>query len=738
MDSDPPPPRTSADRLPGTEVDARAELAWALTLLAAARRLPVDPVLLRETLAQSEAQRPLLERLTEPALPLGLRVTRLDLGLEMVERAARELPLVTATPTGRLVAVVGARGGRLRVAMADGSEVWLTPAALALRLGVTPHANVAMASAELAFPLTGTHGAAASGEDDDHGPGHGARGHDAFGRVWALARLDRDDIGTILVHAVFIGLTSLAVPVAVQALVNTVVFGALVQPLVVLSLAVLLVLSLSGVLRALQAWVIERLQERIFVRAALEVAHRLPRIRVEAFDAVHAPEKVNRFFDALTAQKAAAALLTDGTALVLQAGLGMLLLGFYHPFLLAFDVFLTLSVLAIVLGLGRSAVRTSLAESRAKYAVAGWLQDVARGPTAFRHHPAAALERADDLARGYLLARRAHFRVLFRQIVASFALQAIASALLLAVGGWLVLEGQLTVGQLVAAEIVVSSVLAGVAKLGKQLEATYDLATALEKLGTLTDLPLEAQGGVRALPEGRPARLDLVDVSFHHRGGRPVHERVALTVEAGARVAILGPTGSGKTSLADLVFRLREPSHGSILLDGIDVREVDPEHYRRHVAFVRDPEIVDGTVYDNVALGRPGVSPDDVQRALAMMGLGEVVARLPRGVRTRLLPGGRPLSLGETNRLAIARAVAGKPRLLVIDGLLDGLDPATLGELETCLGHLDGRTTLVVLTGDPRVAAWCERTHRLEPRRPTRPSSPPERAPALAPAGGVS
>lgn len=726
-------PGDSAEGSPATGFDARAELAWALNLLAAARRLPVDPVLLRQTLAQSEDDRSLLDRLREPALPLGLRVTRVDVSVEMLGASAPELPFIAETAAGRLIAVVGARGGRLRVVTADGSEAWMTPSLLAVQLGVSTRANVAMASAELAFPLTATHGAAASGEDD----GHGHEKHDPIGRVLSLAKLERDDVGTILVYAVFIGLTSLAVPVAVQALVNTVVFGALIQPLVVLSLAVLFVLSMSGVLRALQAWVIERLQERIFVRSALEVAHRLPRIRVEAFDAVHAPEKVNRFFDALTAQKAAAALLTDGTALVLQAGLGMLLLGFYHPFLLAFDVFLTLSVILIVAGLGRSAVRTSLDESRAKYAVAGWLQDVARGPTAFRHHPAAALERADDLSRGYLLARRSHFRVLFRQIVASLALQAIASALLLAVGGWLVLDGQLTVGQLVAAEIVVSSVLAGVAKLGKQLESYYDLATALEKLGTLTDLPLEAQGGVRALPSGSPARLDLVSVSFAHRGGRPVHERIEISVEAGARVAIHGPTGAGKTSLADLIFRLRQPTHGSILVDGIDVREVDPEHYRRHVALVRDPEIVDGTVYDNVALGRPTVSPDDVQRALAMTGLADVVARLPRGVRTRLLPSGKPLSVGESQRVALARAIAGKPRLLVVDGLLDGLDPDTLSELETCLGHLDGRTTLVVLTSDSRVAAWCDRIHVLEGRRASR--LPPLRtsAPELATRGGT-
>jgi putative ABC transport system ATP-binding protein len=693
----------------------------------------VDPELMRSVSSQEvelSADSTLFDVITSRASLLGIRMTRLPVTpFEVVTMPMHQLPLVVERADGGLGVVNATRAFRARVRWED-NEAWLGPKALATWLGASnDRERVIAMDAELALPLTGgpaSHDRAGA-HDDGHGGGHG-HGHGGIERLFSVMQLERGDLFSVFIYAVFIGLSTLIVPIAVQAVVNTVAFATLVQPLIVLTLLVLGFLAFNGLLRALQAVVVERLQQRFFVRAAMEFAHRIPRIEVDAFDRVHAPEKVNRFFDVMTVQKAAASLLLDGLLLTLQALVGMILLGFYHPFLLAFDFVLLLAIVGIVFGLGRKAVATSLDESAAKYDLVAWLQDMARSPVAFRMNQDAALERTDDFARRYLLARRRHFAILFRQIVGSVALQAVASAVLLAIGGLLVLDGQLTIGQLVAAELVVTSIVAGVAKLGKHLESYYDLRTGLEKIGSVTDLALERNDAMRTLPTAGPAKLELSSIRFAHRDRPPVHDGLSIHVNPGEKLAVLGLHGAGKSTIADLAFGLRSVSRGAILLDGVDLREIGLSELRRHVALVRDIEIFDGSVFDNVALWRRDVTPQAVNEALAAVGLGEAVARLKNGVKSHLLTGGNPLSLGQAQRLMLARALAGRPRLLVIDGLLDGLDEASLLELEQCLISVcRGKTTLLVLTSLESVAAWCDRSVVLS-RRATMPppSLPPK------------
>jgi putative ABC transport system ATP-binding protein len=279
-----------------------------------------------------------------------------------------------------------------------------------------------------------------------------------WGRLWALLRPERGDIGIIVIFAVVTGLLALATPLAVETLVNTVAFGRMLQPVVILALMLFACLSFSAALRGLQTYVVEIIQRRLFARIAADLAYRLPRAEVESLDGRNGRELVNRFFDVVTVQKVAAQLLLDGVTLVIFALIGMAVLAFYHPWLLGFDVILLTLIAFVILVLGRGAVSTSLKESKMKYQMAAWLEDLVGCPTAFRHSGAAefALDRADRLTYEYLIARKEHFRVLMRQIVFALGLHAVASTVLLGLGGWLVISGQLTLGQLVAAELIVT------------------------------------------------------------------------------------------------------------------------------------------------------------------------------------------------------------------------------------------------------------------------------------------
>jgi ABC-type bacteriocin/lantibiotic exporter with double-glycine peptidase domain len=556
----------------------------------------------------------------------------------------------------------------------------------------------------------------------NNGNHHGAGGSGQFPphrRFFGLLRPERQDVVVILLFSVINGILLLATPLAVDAVVNNIAFGGqgrvYIEALVILSIALFAFLALLSVLRAAQHLVMEIVQRRLFLRIMADLAYRLPRAEMSALEKTMGPELVNRFFEVVTVQKSSSLLLLEGINVILGALIGLVVLGFYHPFLLAFDLVLVVLLAVVIFVMGRGAVRTSIRESHAKHAVAGWLEQIAFFPLLFKSRGAAelALRRADLLGREYLDSRRAHFRVLLPQIAGLLLLQALASAALLTIGGVLVLRGELTLGQLVASELIVGAIVASVAKFGKHLESWYDAMAAVDKLGYLADLPVERDRGEVPAPRSGPAEVELKQVTFGYDPSRPLFENLTLNFPPGARVAIVSAAGYGASTLLDLLFGLRRPQQGMVLLDGLDLRHWDLAALRRQVALIRGTEIVEGTIAENVRLGRDDVSLDDVRRALECVGLIQSVLQFPDGLDTLLKPGGRPLSNTQRIRLVLARAIIGRPRLLLLDELLEGLDLQTVAELEKYLFDRENPWTLVLVTRDPDLVKRCEQVVRL-------------------------
>jgi putative ABC transport system ATP-binding protein len=581
-----------------------------------------------------------------------------------------------------------------------------------VEMGVLNHGNPVtspLSPPGHAEPAGGPH---AAGHGTAHGAAHGTHEHVLpWVRLFSLLKVERRDIGVVVTFALWVGILSLATPIAVESLVNTVALGALLQPLVVLTLLLFACLAIAAGLRVMQAIAAEVIQRRIFARIVADLSYRLPRVRIDALDGQHGPELVNRFFDVMTVQKTSAVLLLDGVAVLLQTVIGLVILGFYHPALLGYDVLLLGAIAIVVFGLGRGGVRTSIAESYAKYAVADWLQEMVRHPNAFKIAGGYgyALDRTEHLTVDFFNARRRHFRIVLRQNVAALVLQAVASTILLGLGGWLVISGELTLGQLVAAELIVTVIVGSFTKLGKQLEAYYDLMSAIDKLGHLTDLPVERAEGVPLAETNQPARLRLHQVAFAYDAVRPILRDISLELQPGERVALVGPSGSGKSTIVDLLFGLRFPEHGYILIDGVDVRDVRLSDLRRVVSVVRGGDPIEASIADNVSLGRTEVMPESVRETLQAVGLLDEMLALPEGLSTQLSTMGTPLSQGQLRRLMIARAIVTRPRLLVIDETIDAIDVEARDEVLKALFDPNAPWTLLVVSHSEELVDRCSR-----------------------------
>lgn len=554
------------------------------------------------------------------------------------------------------------------------------------------------------------------GNDGHDGPGgHGSGPHPdghhsdipPLRRFLSLLRLDNRDIFTIVLFALVAGVLSLATPLAIESMVNVVSWGTYIQPLLVIALMLFACLSLGGFLKLLQAVLVEIIQRRQLVRIVGDLSHRFPRANQMSMAGEYPRELANRVFDIMTIQKATAVLLMDGITIVLTTVLGLLLLGFYHPFLLGFDIALILCMVTITWVLGRGGVRTAINESIVKYRIAHWLQDVLASPSAFKINggEGLAVERANRLASEYIDARRKQFRVVIRQVAFAIGLQVIASTAVLSLGGWLVIQQQLTLGQLVASELIVTVVVGAFAKAGKSLEKFYDLMAGMDKVGHLLDVEVDPRFELGSIPDG-PAEVRWDELHFPTATGTThVHE---TRLAPGSTVAIVGDDVTGKSMLAKSLVGLVTPHHGVVEVAGLDAAQASYAGGGRMVAYAGEIEIFRSTLAENIDLGRGGIGQNRVRETLQMVGLWDDVLRLHNGVQTVLQTGGFPLTAVQTHQLMIARAISGSPRLLVINGLLDRLAGDLREKVWEQLSSSERPWTLVVVTQDESIAAKCD------------------------------
>ncbi|MFO0901624.1 MAG: ATP-binding cassette domain-containing protein [Pirellulales bacterium] len=688
--------------------------------------------------AEAPSAQEAVSQLEYAAERLALRVLVQRISLADGLRFARQhkaTALLSLTDPSQVWAVVtGSSWRKVQLALPDGSSEWCSASQVAAKLGVdSPQSDVCIVTASVTDPYEDhghssqhhdAHGAGGA-DEQGHGQGHGQRhGHGRHGmsplrRLLGILRPEAGDIAVVAVFSAVVGLLALASPIAVEALVNTVAFGRFAQPVVVLCLILLTFLAFAALLRVLQAYVSEIIQRRIFVRVVSDLAYRLPRVRQSALDDHHGPELLNRFFDVMTVQKTAAVLVLDGISIVLQTIIGMVVLAIYHPYLLGFDVFLVGSLAVIVFVLGRGGVRTAINESLAKYRVAAWLEELVGAPLAFKMYGGSrrAWDVADRFAADYVRARSQHFRVVLRQIIFAAALQAVGSAVLLGIGGWLVIEGDLSLGQLVAAELIVAVILGSTAKLGKHLESYYDLLAAVDKIGHLFDLPVERPDGAAPAARLGPAALSLRRVGLR-LGERTVLQPVSASLAPGELAALVGPPGAGKSMLLDILYALRLPTAGRVEYDGVDVRSLQRTALRREVTLVRDGrEVFSGTIAENVHLDRAGIGFAEVRDVLEEIGLLDELLELPAGLETRLSPLGTPLSDSQVRRMLLARALVGRPRLLLIDELLDALPTETLQQTLEALRRFTATGTVLLVTGRDDIMNACGRSIVIQPDR---------------------
>ncbi|ACF12488.1 ABC transporter-related protein [Chloroherpeton thalassium ATCC 35110] len=533
-----------------------------------------------------------------------------------------------------------------------------------------------------------------------------------------LLKEEQHDFLVVLGYAIIVGLLSLVMPLSAQAIVNTVALGVYSAQLVSLCIVVGIGLIILGAFEVMKRYVVDVLQRRLFVRTAFEIAHRLPRIRTKALENEYAPELVNRFFDVMTVQKTIGKFLLDGVSATLIALSGLILLGIYHPIFLLFNVFLLIFVPVLIFVLGRGGLELSIKESKKKYALASWLEDIARCQTSFKMNgsPEFIYRRVDEIATEYVKARDKHFSVLIRQLSGSYIFRALASVGVLGIGGALVIEQQISLGQLVAAELVIVAITASLEKLVEQFEFHYDLLTAIDKISHVTDKELDPVGGELSPDFKGAVSVNLHDVTFSYTDGKKVLENVSLEIPAGGRVSLVGKSGAGKTTLMSLIAGLNDAEHGVIEFNGYDISRMNLKQLHQIVAIVpAQNEIFEGTIEENILMGR-AFDYEQMVWALKISQMYDDIRAMPNRLKTPIISAGRNLPGGLIRKIMIARAIIGKPKVLILDEAFGGMEENTKLELIRSL-YSESSWTIIDISHDAEVIRRSEPIYVLHDKR---------------------
>lgn len=534
-----------------------------------------------------------------------------------------------------------------------------------------------------------------------------------LGYLGLLLRLERRILALIVSYSLAIGLFSLIVPLTVQELVNTFAFA--IQPITIMTLAGVMTAALLfvGAFRALQYYAVEVLERRVFARVAIGMAQQLPHMKFLGFK----PRYANYFMETVFMQRALSVLLVDLINVVVGGAVGMTILVFYHPYFLLYNAILLAGFTVVFFLLSHGGLKATIDMSHAKYETLHWLQEISYNLLHFKATDSQALlmKKTDQLVNQYVETRQSRFNILIRQYLGSVGWQAFAHSGLIATAGWLLSIGQLTLGQLVAAEVVLSGLLLSFDAVVKRMGHIYYFMTGLSELDFIFSLPKDQTSAALSVPLPDPTihgiRVTCKDLAVVHPGVPAIFERFNLEVMPGEKIGIYASTTAAKTALARVLAGLETPTGGVIRYNGVDLRHLDLAAINRCRGFMIDSQLslFEGTIEDNIVLGRSYIPYSDIRWALRFTELEEDIDALPQGIKANIRTPGKILSPTHIMRILLARAILARPQILIFDGIIHNMQPAMRETILRRLCSKDEPWSVIFVSNDPNLTPHVDR-----------------------------
>jgi ABC-type bacteriocin/lantibiotic exporter with double-glycine peptidase domain len=537
-------------------------------------------------------------------------------------------------------------------------------------------------------------------------------------KLFRLLRLDGKEITALYLLSILSGLIQLSLPLGIQAIINFAIVATgrnqLPASMWVLILLVVLGVLFTGMLKINQMKIVEKIQQKIFTRFSFEFSYRIPKLNVKSIDQYHLPELVNRFFDIPTLQKSMAKLLLDIPTAVIQLCFGLILLAFYNSVFIVFGIILLVVLYLILYISSPKGFEASLEESNYKYDIGGWVQEIARGIKTFKFFNSfnLHLEKTNHLLEGYLHSRNRHFQILKLQYWSLVVFKILITASMLIVGGILLIRQEINIGQFIAAEIIILTIMNAVEKLIISLETVYDLLTSVEKINKITEKPIDEEGSYEFIKK-QGIQIEAKNLSFGFEK-TPILKNINFLIKPGQKVAITGDGDSGKTVLLRMLTGVFQDFEGDLSFDNVPINNYNLNTLRNHIGiYMQKQDIFSASLWENITLGNKEVKEQDVLDTFKIVGLDNFYKSLNKGFDTHLEPTGKQLSSSSVQKLLIARSLLNQPALLLLDEPMKLIAADDKQYLKNYLFGLKD-VTIIFTTNDPALIAKCDMVIHLD------------------------
>ena len=499
-------------------------------------------------------------------------------------------------------------------------------------------------------------------------------------RFFQLLNEEKKEVYSIYFYSILNGAVSLIYPLGIQAIVNFVLGGRVSTAWLIMVLVVALGIAFGGFLQISQLYLTEKLEQRIFTKTGFGFAYKLPRLKMDELHGQYPPELANRFFDAVNLQKGTSKILIDFSFSMVQIFFGMILLALYNVFFLIFSLILIGLVVLIFYFTSPKGMETNLKVSTLKYKTAYWLEEIARTMGTFKLAGNSKLPfyTVDKLLMAYVDFRNKHFAVLVFQYKIMIAFKALIVTTLLIVGSLLLIDNQISIGQFVAAEVIIILIVSSVEKLILSLDVVYDTLTATEKIGLIMDMPIERQEGTEKslTANSESLQFQVRNLSFKSKDASfEIIDDLTFDMNAGEKVILTGKSGSGKSTLMYLISGLFSDYRGKIIINGLPIDTMNLDRLRSYIGdSLSHQSIFHASIYENITL-KKDIDDVHVREILQMVGLKEFIYKLPKDWDTVLLPEGQGMSKSTISRIILARCLVNNPKALLLEDMIAYFEP---------------------------------------------------------------